>query len=73
MNINQIVAYSIGRRKKAIAQVIFLVGNGKFTINKINANTYLQNNLDYLQRINFFSYNFMQKKNITGNSNEFLF
>jgi small subunit ribosomal protein S9 len=53
MNINQIVAYSIGRRKKAIAQVIFLVGNGKFTINKINANTYLQNNLDYLQRINY--------------------
>jgi len=53
MNTNQIVAYSIGRRKKAIAQVIFLVGNGKFTINKINANTYLQNNLDYLQRINY--------------------
>jgi len=53
MNINQIVAYSIGRRKKAIAQVILLVGNGKFTINKTNANTYLQNNLDYLQRINY--------------------
>jgi small subunit ribosomal protein S9 len=53
MNINQIVAYSIGRRKKAIAQVILLVGNGKFTINKINANSYLQNNLDYLQRINY--------------------
>jgi small subunit ribosomal protein S9 len=53
MNINQIIAYSIGRRKKAIAQVIFLVGNGKLTINKINANSYLQNNLDYLQRINY--------------------
>jgi small subunit ribosomal protein S9 len=53
MNINQIVAYSIGRRKKAIAQVILLVGNGKFMINKINANSYLQNNLDYLQRINY--------------------
>ena len=53
MNINQIIAYSIGRRKKAIAQVILLVGNGKFTINKINANSYLQNNLDYLQRINY--------------------
>ncbi len=53
MNINQIVAYSIGRRKKAVAQVILLVGNGKFTINKINANSYLQNNLNYLQRINY--------------------
>jgi small subunit ribosomal protein S9 len=53
MNINQIIAYSIGRRKKAIAQVILLVGNGKFTINKINANIYLQNNLNYLQRINY--------------------
>ena len=53
MNINQIIAYSIGRRKKAIAQVILLVGNGKFKINKINANSYLQNNLDYLQRINY--------------------
>ena len=53
MNINQIIAYSIGRRKKAIAQVILLVGNGKFTINKINANSYLQNNLNYLQRINY--------------------
>jgi len=51
MNINQIIAYSIGRRKKAIAQVILLVGSGKFTINKINANSYLQNNLNYLQRI----------------------
>jgi small subunit ribosomal protein S9 len=53
MNINQIIAYSIGRRKKAIAQVILLVGNGKFTINKINASSYLQNNLNYLQRINY--------------------
>ena len=53
MNINQIIAYSIGRRKKAIAQVILLVGNGKFTINRINANSYLQNNLNYLQRINY--------------------
>jgi len=53
MNINQIIAYSIGRRKKAIAQVILLVGSGKFTINKINANSYLQNNLNYLQRINY--------------------
>lgn len=53
MNINQIIAYSIGRRKKAIAQVIVLVGNGKFTINKINASSYLQNNLNYLQRINY--------------------
>lgn len=53
MNINQIIAYSIGRRKKAIAQVILLVGNGKFTINKTNANSYLQNNLNYLQRINY--------------------
>ena len=53
MNINQIIAYSIWRRKKAIAQVILLVGSGKFTINKINANSYLQNNLNYLQRINY--------------------
>lgn len=52
MNKNKIIAYSIGRRKKAIAQVILCIGDGKLKINKVNGYDYLQNNLNYLQRIN---------------------
>ena len=52
MNTDKVIAYAIGRRKEAIAQVVFRLGTGKLTINKKDGNFYLQNNLNYLQRIN---------------------
>jgi small subunit ribosomal protein S9 len=52
MNNNEIIAYGIGRRKQAIAQVILKLGNGKLTINEKSGNVYLQNNLNYLKKIN---------------------
>jgi small subunit ribosomal protein S9 len=52
MSINNVLAYAIGRRKEAIAQVVLKVGNGKLKINEIDGNLYLQNNLNYLQKIN---------------------
>ena len=52
MNINNTVAYAIGRRKEAISQVVLKLGNGKLTINEKEGHLYLQNNLNYLQRIN---------------------
>ena len=52
MNKNEIVTYGIGRRKKAVAQVILKLGNGKLTINEKSGNIYLQNNLSYLRKIN---------------------
>ena len=52
MNINNTVAYAIGRRKEAIAQVVLKLGKGKLTINEKEGHLYLQNNLNYLQRIN---------------------
>lgn len=44
--------YGIGRRKQAIAKVILKLGNGKFTINNKMGNIYLQNNLNYIRKIN---------------------
>jgi small subunit ribosomal protein S9 len=52
MNKDNIISYGIGRRKKAIAQVILKHGNGKITINEKIGNTYLQENLTYIQKIN---------------------
>ena len=52
MNTNNVIAYAIGRRKQAIAQVLLKLGTGKLTINEIEGNLYLQNNLNYLQKIN---------------------
>lgn len=52
MNNNEIIAYGIGRRKQAIAQVILKLGNGKLTINEKSGSVYLQNNLNYLKKIN---------------------
>jgi small subunit ribosomal protein S9 len=52
MNNNEIIAYGIGRRKEAIAQVILKVGNGKLTINEKSGSVYLQNNLNSLKKIN---------------------
>ena len=52
MNKNKIIVYSIGRRKKATAQVIFVIGNRKLIINSKNGYLYLQNNFNYIQRIN---------------------
>ncbi len=51
MNTNKIIAYSIGRRKKATAQVILCNGERKLIINNQNGYLYLQNNLNYLQKI----------------------
>lgn len=45
------IAYGIGRRKEAKAQVILKIGNGKLYINKLDGNLYLQNNINYLQKI----------------------
>ena len=47
-----IISYGIGRRKQSIAQVILKPGTGKLTINKISGNSYLQQNLNYLRKIN---------------------
>ena len=52
MNIDKIISYGIGRRKQSIAQVILKPGTGKLTINKISGNSYLQQNLNYLRKIN---------------------
>ena len=49
MNTDKIISYGIGRRKKAIAQVILIPGNGKITINEKIGNIYLQENLNYIQ------------------------
>jgi len=49
---NNNIISSIGRRKRAIAQVLLTIGNGKLEINQINGFDYLQNNLNYLQIIN---------------------
>jgi small subunit ribosomal protein S9 len=49
---NKILSYGIGRRKQAIAQVILKLGNGKVTINDKSGHNYLQNNLNYIQKIN---------------------
>ena len=46
------VSYGIGRRKEAIAQVLLKLGTGNLTINKKEGKFYLQNNLNYLQKIN---------------------
>jgi small subunit ribosomal protein S9 len=52
MNMDKIISYGIGRRKQSIAQVILKPGTGKLTINKISGNSYLQQNLNYLSKIN---------------------
>jgi|TARA_B110000093_G_C12908103_1_gene383453 small subunit ribosomal protein S9 len=52
MNTDKIISYGIGRRKKAIAQVILIPGNGKITINEKIGSIYLQENLNYIQKIN---------------------
>ena len=52
MNNNEIIAYGIGRRKQAIAQVILKLGNGNLTINARSGSAYLQNNLNALRKIN---------------------
>ena len=52
MNNNEIIAYGIGRRKQAIAQVILKLGNGKLIINEKSGNVYLQNNLNFLRKLN---------------------
>lgn len=52
MNNTEIIAYGIGRRKEAIAQVILKLGNGKLTINEKAGDIYLQNNVTSLKKIN---------------------
>jgi small subunit ribosomal protein S9 len=52
MNMDKIISYGIGRRKQSIAQVILKPDTGKLTINKISGNSYLQQNLNYLRKIN---------------------
>jgi small subunit ribosomal protein S9 len=52
MSTNNVIAYAIGRRKEAIAQVVLKLGNGKLIINETDGNSYLQNNSNYLQKIN---------------------
>jgi small subunit ribosomal protein S9 len=49
---SKIISYGIGRRKQAIAQVILKIGNGKLTINSKIGNTYLQDKMNYIQKIN---------------------
>jgi len=41
----------LGKRKRAVARVFFIQGNGKITINKISGEKYLQYNMDYLNAI----------------------
>ena len=50
MNLTKI-GYGIGRRKTSIAQVILKIGNGKLIINKKEGNLYLQNNPNYVQKL----------------------
>jgi small subunit ribosomal protein S9 len=52
MDINKVISYGIGRRKEAIAQVFLTLGSGKLIINQKEGNSYLQNNINYLQKIN---------------------
>ena len=46
------LSYGIGRRKQAVAQVTLKVGNGNLIINKKDGKLYLQNNSNYIQKIN---------------------
>jgi len=41
----------LGKRKRAVANVFLIQGNGKITINKISGEKYLQYNIDYLNSI----------------------
>lgn len=41
----------LGKRKKSIARVFLIPGNGKLIINKVNGNQYLQHNDTYLNII----------------------
>jgi len=52
MSTNKVISYGIGRRKEAIAQVFLTLGSGKLIINQKEGNSYLQNNINYLQKIN---------------------
>lgn len=52
MNTDKIISYGIGRRKQAIAQVILKPGTGKLTINEKSGTLYLQDNSQYIQKIN---------------------
>nr|YP_009674968.1 ribosomal protein S9 [Rhizochromulina marina]QDH81819.1 ribosomal protein S9 [Rhizochromulina marina] len=51
MNMEETTFYGLGRRKTATAQVVIKLGSGNLTINDINGQQYLQNNLSYLQKI----------------------
>ena len=44
--------YGIGRRKQATAQVLLKVGTGKLTINDKPGELYLQENINYLNKVN---------------------
>jgi len=44
--------YGIGRRKESVAQVLLTAGNGQIMINGKPAIEYLQNNQNYLLKIN---------------------
>ena len=41
----------LGKRKRAVARVFFVPGNGKVTINKVSGEKYLQYNTNYLNAI----------------------
>jgi len=49
--VNQKNKIGLGKRKRAIAKVFFIQGNGKVTINKISGEKYLQYNTNYLNTI----------------------
>ena len=44
--------YGIGRRKESVAQVLLTAGKGQIMINGKTAVEYLQNNQNYLLKIN---------------------
>lgn len=50
MNANNTV-YGLGRRKKAVAQVLITLGNGEIKINDRPGEEYLQTNKVYLQKL----------------------
>lgn len=50
MNTNNTV-YGLGRRKKAVAQVLITLGNGAIQINNRPGEEYLQENKIYLQKL----------------------
>jgi small subunit ribosomal protein S9 len=52
MNLETTKLYGIGRRKESIAQVLLTAGNGQIKINNKNAQEYLQNNQNYILKIN---------------------